>query len=421
MQLIMYCKTVLTTPVLHSQPSPGLARLKGAFWRRFFEILFTMKLITTLILLGTLHVSATSFSQNITVKEKNASLKQVFNEISEQTGYGFLYNPKLVNANAKIESVIKDMPLDQVLTLCLKDQSLVYVIEEKTILISPSSSTNKITISKAIAFIVKGKVTDENGQPMPGATITLKGTKMATRADAKGNFEITVSDDKQILEISFLGYVPQEVPVKAVMNIKLEPKTSNLDEVEVSIGYFSKTKESVTGSQVIVSGEDLRKIGSLNVMQALNAFDPSIRVAPNLDFGSDPNRVPEITIRGENGFDLRSSADDARTNPNAPLYLLDGIEVSATRIYDLDMNRIESFAILRDASATSLYGSRGANGVILITTIAPKVGDVRVSFNANSTVSIPDLRDYNLMNASEKLEYERLGGVFTSKSSNREE
>lgn len=131
--------------------------------------------------------------------------------------------------------------------------------------------------------------------------------------------------------------------------------------------------------------------------------------------------MPEITVRGEKGFDLRDNADDSRTNPNAPLYIMDGIEVTATTVYDMDMNRIASFSILKDASATSLYGSRGANGVILITTKRPDPGKIRVTVNANYNISVPDLRSYNLMDAREKLEYERLAGLYTNKYGNREE
>lgn len=131
--------------------------------------------------------------------------------------------------------------------------------------------------------------------------------------------------------------------------------------------------------------------------------------------------MPEITVRGEKGFDLRENADDSRTNPNAPLYIMDGIEVTATTVYDMDMNRISSFSILKDAAATSLYGSRGANGVILITTKRPDPGKIRVTVNANYNISVPDLRSYNLMDAREKLEYERLAGLYTNKYGNREE
>mgnify|MGYP001165791980 FL=1 len=177
-------------------------------------------------------------------------------------------------------------------------------------------------------------------------------------------------------------------------------------------GNFNKAKESFTGSEVTIETEELKKVGALSITQALSAFDPSIRLAESLTNGSNPNVLPDITIRGENGFDLRANADDATTNPNAPLYILDGVEVSAERVYDMDVNRVESITILKDASATALYGSRASNGVIVITTIRPKSGQIRVSLNANYNISVPDLRDYNLMNAEEKLEYERLAGLY---------
>lgn len=186
-------------------------------------------------------------------------------------------------------------------------------------------------------------------------------------------------------------------------------------------GYFQRKKVSQTGSEVVVDGDELRKVGSLNLLQAISSFDPGVRTLENTEFGSDPNRMPEITVRGEKGFDLRSEADDSRTNPNAPLYIMDGIEVSATTIYDMDMNRVASFSILKDAAATSLYGSRGANGVILVTTVRPKPGEIRVTANATYNISVPDLTSYNLMNSREKLEYERLAGLYTEKYGDREE
>ena len=195
------------------------------------------------------------------------------------------------------------------------------------------------------------------------------------------------------------------------LKIVLEEEVENVEEVVVT-GYFNKAKESFTGSEVTIETEELKKVGALSITQALSAFDPSIRLAESLTNGSNPNVLPDITIRGENGFDLRANADDATTNPNAPLYILDGVEVSAERVYDMDVNRVESITILKDASATALYGSRASNGVIVITTIRPKSGQIRVSLNANYNISVPDLRDYNLMNAEEKLEYERLAGLY---------
>ncbi|MNJ98240.1 TonB-dependent Receptor Plug Domain protein [compost metagenome] len=422
MQLIMYCKALCKQGFLQRRPPNGLVFGNETTWNRFHRMILIMKLTSIFILVSFLHVNASSFSQTVTIKGNNMPLKQVFKEMSEQTGYGFLYNPKLLNANARINLDLKNEPLKDALTLCLNGQSLNYSIVDKTILLSPVASEESVrSVARVAPLPVKGRVTNEKGEPMAGVTVVfLKNTSIT---DAKGEFSLPASADGQQVTFSYVGYDKLTKVLSSKggpYEIKLKPTQSDLKDVVVS-GYFKRTKQSVTGSQVVVQGDELRKVGSLNLMQALNAFDPSIRMAPNLEFGSDPNRVPEITIRGENGFDLRSSADDSRSNPNGPLYLLDGIEVTATRIYDLDMNRIESFVILRDASATSLYGSRGANGVILITTIPPKQGAVRISFNSNTTFSIPDLRDYNLMNASEKLEYERLAGLFTSRTNSREE
>ena len=404
------CRINLSSPIESSDTHQSRTQ---KIWR-------IMKLTGVLTLVPLLHLSASVYSQQVTLKGQRVKIKDALRTVTKQTGYGFLYNSRMLDIESSINLDLNNAPLSKAIEDILATKGLTYRIEEKTIVLLPKekdhSTTRHVEVQDGV--IIKGKITDENGKPLIGATVQVEGQKLGCTCGNNGEFELKVPKEGVNLIVSFVGYERKVVKAKNGMTIVLA-SSGNIEEVTISTGYFNRTKESATGSQIVVSGEDLKKVGSLNLMQALNAFDPSVRVAPNLDFGSDPNRVPDITIRGENGFDLRSSADDARSNPNSPLYLLDGIEVSATRIYDLDMNRIESFAILRDASATSLYGSRGANGVIIITTIPPKEGAVRVSFNANSNVSIPDLRDYNLMNSAEKLEYERLGGIY--KSFGREE
>lgn len=374
-----------------------------------------MKLTGVLTFIPLLHLSASVYSQQVTLKGQRMKIKDVLRIVTKQTGYGFLYNSRMLDVESSISVDLHNAPLSKAMEEILAAKGFRYKIEENTIILLPSTERRADSKATVIQRSIRGKVTDDQGKPLAGVSIIFS-KELSFTTDVKGEFALPISVDGREATFSFVGYKKhvQLMTAKAGQyEIKLQPSHEQLSDVVVT-GYFSRTKQSVTGSQVVVSGEELRKVGALNLMQALNAFDPSVRVAPNLEFGSDPNRVPEITIRGENGFDLRSSADDSRSNPNAPLYLLDGIEVSATRIYDLDMNRIESFVILRDASATSLYGSRGANGVILITTIPPKAGAVRVSFNATSNVSVPDLRDYNLMNAREKLEYERLAGLYSA-------
>ncbi|WP_164126156.1 SusC/RagA family TonB-linked outer membrane protein [Sphingobacterium luzhongxinii] len=386
-------------------------------WKIFMRLSLTAIIVTFFFA----HVSATGIAQQVTFSKKNTSLKEVFDQIAKQTGYNILYQSSKLEDSEKLDANFKMESLESVLNQVLAKQNLAYTFKNKTIVIKPQTTSlpaNTRIIQDEI--IIRGKVVDEQGKGMSGATVVLKGHKRIARTDTKGSFIIKVPNANQILEISYLGYLKQEVKAKADLIIKLEPQTSNLEDVEVTVGYFAKKRESFTGSELTLNGDEIRQVGMGNILQTLSALDPAIHMKESLEFGSDPNRIPDLTIRGENGFDLRGTADDGKSNPNAPLFILDGVDVSAERIYDLDLNRIDNVTILKDAAATALYGSRGANGVILIRTVRPKPGEIRTTFNSNFIVSTPDLRDYNLMNASEKLHYEKLAGKWTDKLGNYE-
>lgn len=390
-----------------------------------------LKLTVTACMILILQVRAVTLGQTLTFDGAKENYGELFRSIRQQTGYNVLLKSTHFDFNKNVGQKFTSSSIKEVLNFLEKKEGLQSTVEGKTIiLVRKGNAEKRKTASlelpndhfEEMQTHIKGKVTNENGLPLSGVSIAVS-PDLSFTTNEKGEFELPASANGLSVTFTFIGFQKHTQILRldgGYYTIQMTTSEEVIEDVVVT-GYFDRTKQSVTGSQVVVSGDELRQVGSLNLMSALNAFDPSIRMTPNLEFGSDPNRVPEITIRGENGFDLRSSADDSRSNPNAPLYLLDGIEVSATRIYDLDMNRVESFVILRDASATSLYGSRGANGVILITTIPPKEGTVRVSLNANTNISVPDLRDYNLMNAGEKLEYERLAGLYTSLSGNRVE
>lgn len=417
----MYCKALYKQGFLQRQPPGGLDFGDKTPLKRFHKTILIMKLTSIFILVAFLHVNASSFSQNVTIKGSSMTLKQVFKEMGIQTGYGFLYNPKLLNPNVRVQVNLKNVPLKEALAECLEGQSLNFSIVDKTILLSPISENTTLRATDRVApFVVKGRVTNEKGEALVGATVQVKHTKIGTKTGERGLFELSMPDSTRLLEVSYLGYEKQEVIPRRNMLIKLVSKAAGLNEVTVSTGYFTKSKESFTGSELTIKGDDLRKIGYANVLQSLSAYDPAIQMKENIQFGSDPNRVPDLTIRGENSFDLRGVADDGKSNPNAPLFILDGVQTSAERIYDLDMNRIDNITILKDAAATALYGSRGANGVIVIRTIRPRPGQIKISLNSNFIVSAPDLSDYNLMNASEKLQYEKLAGVWTNKLNNYE-
>jgi len=321
--------------------------------------------------------------------------------------------------NAKIQG----KTLEEALDILFSDKPLKYEITGEHVIISKTTEKQQQQTPKMIE--ITGTVVDENGSALPGVTIMIKGTSLGTATDVNGSFKLQVpeSNTPNNLLCSFIGMKTQEIKLvngKTNYKIVMEDEAQKLEDVVVT-GYFQRKKVTQTGSEVVVDGEELRKVGSLNLLQAISSFDPGVRTLENNEWGSDPNRMPEITVRGEKGFDLRDQADDSRTNPNAPLYIMDGIEVSASTVFDMDMNRVASFSILKDASATSLYGSRGANGVILITTIRPQAGEIKVSLNANYNISVPDLRSYNLMDAREKLEFERLAGLYTQPNNNREE
>lgn len=382
----------------------------------------SMKLIIFFLTVTFLQASAAGVAQTVSFSGKNVSLEKVFQVVEKQTGYVFFYDAGILRGAKPVTVQARNENLEEFLKQVFKNQQLFYFIESTTI--SLFRKTDSQSISDLPVFtpvlplppvIVKGKVVDEKGNPAAKVSIALKGGKVLTFTNEQGEFVIEVTDENAVLEISSVSYEMQTVKLNGRKNIQVQmkPAAQNIEEVVVSNGYFSRNKNSFTGSEVTIQTEDLKKVGALSVLQALSAFDPSVRLTESLTMGSNPNAIPDITIRGENGFDLRADADNAATNPNAPLYILDGVEVSVQRVYDLDINRIETITILKDASATALYGSRAANGVIVITSVRPKSGQIRATLNANYNISMPDLRDYNLMNAAEKLEYEKRAGIYT--------
>lgn len=369
------------------------------------KIVNMMRLTSFFLFISFIQVSAALHAQDIkiTLHVQDCLLEQLFEMIEQRSDYVFVYNHEQLEKNKRVSGNFENVTLAHVLETCLKGTGLFYDLLDNTIIIRERNEDGKKSM------VLQGCVVDRDSVPLPGVTVKLKGTSVGTATDTEGNFKLTIpfTTSKVFLVFTFVGMkqVEREVLYGVPIYVIMEDEVEKVEEIIVN-GYFTRSKESYTGSQVTVKAEDLRKVGALNVLQALNAFEPSVHLQQSLAYGSDPNRIPDITIRGENGFDLRESTDDARTNPNRPLYVLDGVEVTPTRIYDLDMNRIDQVSILKDASATALYGSRGANGVVVVTTVRPKAGQIRVTANANFNVSIPDLRDYNLMNAEERLEYE---------------
>ena len=268
----------------------------------------------------------------------------------------------------------------------------------------------------------KGVVIDDMDQPLPGVSVTLphsKGTGVTT--DINGRFEISVPENVNNLVFSYIGMKTQTVRVKGTskdLTVRLQPDAVALKEAVVT-GIYTRNAESFTGSMATYTKQELKQVGNLNVLQSLQALDPAFVITDNNLRGADPNATLDISIRGTTNLtDLESNYE---YDPNQPLFILDGFESDLNTITNLNIDRVESITILKDAASTAIYGSKAANGVVVVETVKPEPGKLRFSYNGNYQVAWADLTDYNMMNAREKLAYEKLAGRYASGDYNLDE
>ena len=256
-------------------------------------------------------------------------------------------------------------------------------------------------------------MTDTKKEPLPGVTVIIKGTQLGAATDMEGRYSLTFPQGKEnpVLVFTMVGMETVEVKYqgKDTINVVMKDAVNELEDVVVT-GIFTRKKESFTGSVSSYTKNELKKVGTSNVLQSLKTLDPSFAILDDVQFGSDPNRLPNMEIRGKSS--MLGVRDELEADPNQPLFILDGFESSLEAINDLDINRIESITILKDAASTAIYGSKAANGVVVVETVKPQAGKLQVNYNGNLNVTMPDLSSYNLMNAREKLEFESLAGRY---------
>lgn len=259
--------------------------------------------------------------------------------------------------------------------------------------------------------VYRGEVIDEEGEPLPGVTVSIKGKTAAVATDIDGRFILPGPKGTSTLVFNSIGMKPIEVRAGAnkFVTVRMESNAEQLGEV-VANGIYTRNIESFTGSVSSFNKDDLKMISSNNILKSLSALDPSIIMPENTLMGSDPNTMPKFTINGE--MNPQALAQEYETDPNQPLFILDGFESTLQAINDLNMDRIESIHILKDASATAIYGSKAANGVIVVETKRPEAGRLQLSYNGTLQFAWADLSDYNLMNSEQKLQYELLSGEY---------
>lgn len=376
-----------------------------------------MKVLVVIILMTILQAKASvTFAQKINLNEKNVTLLSIIEKIRQQSGYDFVYNEDLINGYKNLQLSIANGTVEEALNQSLKNLALTYTIDNKLVVIKRRSSPPNRTNLLVADTLIKGVVIDDaTKKPVPGVTITLKGRTAVTGED--GTFTINGGTIGATLTAKFIGYktfntvlTPSNISQR--ISIRLEESGTELKAVEINNGLFTRESNKSTGITKTITGADLRKAGTVNLVQSLRNIDPSFMVIENLSLGSDPNALPEINLRGATGLpDLNG---EFAANPNLPLFILDGFETSLRTILNLDLYRIASINILKDAASKAPYGSRAGNGVIVIETIRPAVGQLQISYNSNFGYEAPDLSSYNLANAEQKLQAELAAGIFNA-------
>ncbi len=378
--------------------------------KKRLKLFLVMKFLSLFMFAGILQMSASVYSQGklLNLSLQDASFEEVLTEIRNQSEFTFLYNSEDLDELKKVDLEVSDAKVEDVLNKCLTNSKLDYQIKNKVIVIKEAEFKPKPTIlfqQRERTRIVIGTVTDGDHIPMPGANVMIPGSTKGVSTNANGFFKIEIPVSVKTLQVSYIGYTTAEILVGSKDNIKvvLKPDSSQLDEITVTTGIFTKKRGEFTGVATTISGKELEMLSSDNILTSLQTIDPSLQIMESNDFGSDPNQMPDILIRG------RSAMEGEKI---LPTFVLDGAIVNKEVLFDFDMSRIRKVTVLKDASATALYGSRGANGVIVIETHAPKSGKIRISYNSDISIQMPDLSGYDLMNAEEKLEYERLAGLY---------
>ena len=302
----------------------------------------------------------------------------------------------------------------------------VYILSLSTNAIAQNKNNSKETyLLPPHGNYVYGRVIEKlSKEPMVGVTIRLDGHSTGVITDINGCYVLTLPEKGGLVIYSYIGFETRKIKVTSRQKVKVQmgEATESIQEVIVT-GYNSIQKESFTGNTTKIEKEDLLKVNPNNLISAIQTFDPSFRIQENLAAGSDPNSLPQFVLRGQTGIGETTLGQTSTSsisrevlsgNSNLPIFILDGFEVDVEKIYDLDMNSIHSINILKDAAATAMYGSRAANGVIVIERRAPEAGKFRVQYSGVLSAELPDLSSYNLMNAREKLETERLAGLYDS-------
>ncbi len=345
-------------------------RGSGLFYAEVSKIYRLMKLICLFMFVALLQVSASSYSQitKLDIFGQNLTLEEVFGEIESQSEFSFIYNLKQIDLSKKVNADFSGETLDEILNEILKGTDITYSVNNRLIVVYRDGANVDLNTSGILQESVSGKITDKDGTPLPGVTIVVKGTTKGTVSDFEGNYSVNGVSPDAVLVFSFVGMKTQEISVgeKTQIDVTMADDAIGLDEV-VAIGYGVARKSDLTGSVSVLPVGNIERKPVIRVEDALSGQASGVQV-------QKPNGAPgsgiKVRIRGANSIN----------GSNNPLYVIDGF--IGGDIASLNPNEIESMTILKDASSTAIYGSRGSNGVVLITTKSAKRGEAKIEFDA---------------------------------------
>ncbi len=358
---------------------PEIARVKS-------KTLLIMKLTIVLTLSVLLQVNAAGYAQKITLSQESITLQKLFKEIRKQSKYDFLYDASIIQKRQRIDINVKNATIEQVLDECLKGQPLTYAIADKFIVIKEKILKPDFWVQPK-AIDVQGKVTDEKGVPLPGASVEIKGSNTATSTNVNGEFTLKGIDEMSVLVVTYLGFVTTEFAVnnQRSVSIILKEDLQNLSEVVV-VGYGTQKKSDLTGSVARITMSDKATLANVNLFQALVGAAAGV----NLEGRGGAASEPTLSVRGKTSL----SASDQ------PLIVLDGVIYNGS-ISNININDVETIDILKDASSAAVYGSRSANGVMLITTKKGKTDKPVISFNSYAGFQDMTNNSMRVMNGDE--------------------
>lgn len=376
--------------------------------------------IIMLIFLITTSLISYATSQQIYLVKKNIKVEEALREFRKQIKIDFFYNKNELSLEQPLDISLEGVSLENALDKLLQHTSLEYHIRDGVVVLSAKRNLQDLK--------VVGRVTNESGALLGNVSVTAfndrdKSTSLGAKTKDDGTYVVVVSSLGDSLSFSLLGYEKTVVALQGRTNVDVVMK-QRIEEIEdvVVTGIYERKASSYTGSVQTITKAEIKKVGSVNLFQALKNIAPSM-VLDNFEMGSNPNTMPEIQIRGTSTFpaDLQGTQDlkgNYLRTPNEPLFIVDGFESTVERVFDLDINRIESVTILKDAASKALYGSKAANGVIVIETTRIVSDRPLVTYTTSLDVELPDLTSYNLTNAREKLKAEIFDGFYDASATN---